>query len=203
MKLYGMQGACSLVDHIALEWSGLDYEFELVSRTQIKEPDFLKLNPVGSVPVLVDGANVITQNLAILYYICAKAPQSGINGGSDLAVQTQVFRWLSFLNSDVHPSFKPLFGAFAYLGEAGEKQTKEQAIIRLQTLYGLIGAQLEGKEWLAGTPQQTIADAYAFVTLRWANMLQVDLSGVPNLAGFMERFAADQGVQKAMQAEGL
>jgi len=203
MKLYSMAGACSLVDHIALQWSGLDFEVEMVTRAQIKEPEFLKINPVGSVPALVDGDLVITQNLAILYYICAKAPNSGINGGSDLAVQTQVYRWLSLLNSDVHPTFKPLFGAWAYLGETAEAQAKEQAIVRLRQLYTLVGNQLVGHDWIAHTKKPTMADAYAFVTLSWAKKLQVDLSDIPNLASFTERFAQDDGVQKALKAEGL
>jgi len=203
MKLYGLPGACSLVDHIALEWSGLDYEFEIVTRTQIKEPDFLKLNPIGSVPVLVDGEQVITQNLAILYYICAKAPNSGINGGTDLATQAQVLKWLALANSDIHPTFKPLFGAQAYLGAAGEKQAKDAAIERLQMLYAIVGNQLAGKDWIAGTTNPTIADAYIYATLNWAKKLEVDLSAIPNLSDFHARFGANASVKKVMQEEGL
>jgi len=203
MKLYGLQGACSLVDHIALEWSGLEYSFELLNRTQIKEPDFLKVNPLGSVPALVDGDNLVTQNVAILYYITAKATNSRLVGGDDLNVRTQVMRWLSYFNSDVHPSFKPLFGGFSYLGQEGEKLAKEQAVIRLKTLYGLANEQLNGKNWLAGTDNPTIADAYCYVTLRWIKSLGVDLGQMSNLESFYQRFEADQAVQKALKAEGL
>jgi len=63
MKLYGLPGTCSLTVHIALNWVGQPFEFEAVTRESIKQPPYLKLNPVGSVPVLVDGEIVLTQNV--------------------------------------------------------------------------------------------------------------------------------------------
>ena len=59
MKLYYMPGACSLADHIALEWANADYEACAVSRDALKQPEFLALNPMGSVPCLTDGDFVL------------------------------------------------------------------------------------------------------------------------------------------------
>ena len=69
MKLYYMPGACSLADHIALEWTGAKYEAQAVSRDALKQTEFLALNPQGSVPCLVDDDFVLTQNVAILFYL--------------------------------------------------------------------------------------------------------------------------------------
>src|SRR3546814_5380854 len=49
MKLYYSPGACSLADHIVLEWIGKPYEAIRVSRDDRKSPEFLRLNPAGAV----------------------------------------------------------------------------------------------------------------------------------------------------------
>ncbi|WP_313271206.1 glutathione S-transferase N-terminal domain-containing protein, partial [Stenotrophomonas sp.] len=77
MKLYSKPGACSLADHIALIWSGLPFEVQIVDYATMKSPEYMKMNPAGAVPVLEDEGWVLTQNAAILHYICDKAPASG------------------------------------------------------------------------------------------------------------------------------
>ena len=52
MKLYYTPGACSLADHIVLEWIGAPYEAVRVSREERQTPAFRALNPAGAVPVL-------------------------------------------------------------------------------------------------------------------------------------------------------
>ncbi|MDQ3230150.1 MAG: glutathione S-transferase N-terminal domain-containing protein, partial [Pseudomonadota bacterium] len=66
MKLYYSPGACSLADHIALEWIGKPYEAERLSKEQRKSPEYLRINPAGAVPALQEGDWVLTQNAAIL-----------------------------------------------------------------------------------------------------------------------------------------
>src|SRR5690606_28966645 len=77
VKLYYMPGACPLATHITLEWIGQPYEIQAVPREDLKKPEFLALNPVGSVPVLTDGDLVLTQSVAILEYLAEKHPEAG------------------------------------------------------------------------------------------------------------------------------
>ena len=55
LNLYYLPGACSLVPHVALEWTGAEYQAVEVPRDSLQSPEFLALNPRGSVPVLQDG----------------------------------------------------------------------------------------------------------------------------------------------------
>lgn len=205
MKLYSKPGACSLADHIALYWSGLPFEVEVVDMAQMKSPAFLAFNPAGAVPVLRVDDWVLTQNSAILHYIAQSAPDKALDGGTGLSARAEVNRWLAFLNADLHPTFKPLFGATRYLeDEAVIARTKDDALGKLRGLYQRADAQLAaGNNWLAGTAQPSIADAYLYVTLRWARGVGVDLSGCQALDAFAARMSADAGVQAALAAEGL
>ncbi len=201
MKLFTSPGACSLADHIALQWIGQPFEAVVVSREQRKSPEFLALNPAGAVPVFERNGWVLTQNAAILNYLADAFPEAKLGGDGTPEGRAEVNRWLAMLNADVHPAFHPYFGSTAYLGEAAAAQTKQAAGEKLRGYYQRIDAQLAGKDWLAGT--RSVADPYLFVTLRWAKGLGVDLSGLANLDAFFQRMSADTGVQAALQAEGL
>lgn len=200
MKLYYTPGACSLADHIALEWIGQPYEAVRVEREQRKEPAFLALNPAGAVPVLdVDGW-VLTQNAAILNYLADKFPESGLGGDGTPESRAEINRWLAFVNSDVHPAFKPLFGSTAYLGDdAMVELSHENARMQVRTLLQRADAALASREWIAGG--RSIADPYLFVVLRWARGTQVDLAGLDNLERFFRAMRADPAVQKVLDVE--
>ena len=201
MKLYAKPGACSLADHIALRWAELPFELELLDAASMKAPAYLALNPTGAVPALQVDDWVLTQNSAILNYIADLAPAARLAGDGSPRSRADVQRWLAFLNADVHPAFHPLFGSTRYLEDAAViARTQEHARERVRTLYARVDAQLATQTWLAGA-QRSIADAYLFVTLRWARALKIEFGA--NLQRFFERMAADPQVQAALQAEGL
>lgn len=200
MKLYYSTGACSLADHIVLEWIGRPYEAQRVSREERGGADFRKLNPAGAVPVLEHDGWTLTQNAAILNYLADSFPEAGLGGDGTPKGRAEVNRWLAFVNSDVHPAFKPLFGATAYLDDAAAiEKTKVAARATLRTLFERADRQLAGRDWIAGT--RSIADPYLFVTLRWAKGQHVDLSGLEHLATFQARMDADAAVQKVLREE--
>ena len=201
MKLYTSPGACSLADHIALQWTGAPFEAQIVSRAERKEPWYLALNPAGAVPVLQEGDWVLTQNAAILNYLADKFPAAKLGGDGSPEGRAEVNRWLSFLNADVHPAFHPMFGSTAALGEEAAAKSKELAKEKLRGYFERADAQLAGKDWITGS--RSIADPYLFVVTQWAKKTGVDLSGLDNLARFDAHMAADAGVQAALKAEGL
>jgi len=164
------------------------------------------------VPIVQDGDLIISQNVAIWHYLCTKTAQIK-DCQLDLSSQIKILQWLAFINSDIHPTFLPLFDELNYLAPKDINAAKANAIKKLQSLFGIIGTHLNNKKWLAATPDPTFADAYAFVVLRWTQALhlnlnfidnlQFDLAQIPNLADFMHRFADDKSVQKVMHKEGL
>ena len=202
MKLHYMPGTCAMADHIVLEWIGKPYEAVAVPRDRLKSPEYLRLNPAGAVPVLeLDGWS-LTQNSAILHYLGATNPEARLLGDGSARGMAEVDRWLAFVNADVHPSFWPFFGGLSWLqDEALLAQGKAAAATKLRGLFQRADAQLAGRDWIAG--DRSIADPYLFVVTRWAKGVGVDLSGLDQLERHFQRMLADEGVQRAMKAEGL
>lgn len=202
MKLYYLPGACPLASHIALEWIGNPYEAQAVGRDEMKQAPFLELNPLGAVPVLVDGDLVLTQSAAILEYLAELNPQSGLLPDTPRG-RAEVRRWLGLVNADLHRTFANIFAAGYFAGENEEFQRKltETSTAKLKQLFGVADKQLEGKDWIAGT--RSIADPYLYTVLRWAKAKKVDLGSMKNLQAFYDRMEADRGVQAALKAQGL
>lgn len=202
MKLYYFPGACPLVSHIVLEWIGQPYETERLTREQTKEPAYLKLNPVGSVPTLVDGDFVLTQSAAILDYLAELHPEANLIG-DDAKARAETRRWLSFCNSDIHRTFGIVFGAEYFSG--GDAAIAEvitaKSIDKLLSFFKVANDRLKGRDWLTG--QRSIADPYLFVLLLWCDVKQIDLSGLDELQRFKANMQQDAGVQAALKAQGL
>ncbi len=202
MKLYYSPGACSLADHIVLEWIGKPYEAVKLGREDRKKPEFLAINPAGAVPALEHDGWVLTQNAAILNYLADLHPEAKLGGDGSAKQRAEVNKWLAFANSDVHPAFHPIFGSTAYLEDAAAiDKTKDAARAKVRGLFERADAHLQGREWLAES--RSIADPYLYVTYRWARGTGVDLSGLNNLGTFVSRIESDPAVQKVLQDEGL
>lgn len=202
LNLYYLPGACSLVPHTALEWSGADYKAVEVPRDKLKSPEFLALNPMGSVPVLQDGDWSLSQNIAILTYIHELYPQAGIFGSGDKQKRAKAYQWLSFVNADLHTSFGPLFSPQRFV-DGEEEQAKLRAVAagKVTSLYAYPNEVLCKQDFLTG--EKTIADVYLYVTLRWAGALGLDLSAYSALTEFYKRMEADDGVRRALTQQGL
>jgi len=205
MKLFYFPGACSLADHIVLNWTGLPHETVRMSRETIKSEDYLRMNPAGAVPLLVHDGFVLTENAAILGYLAEQRPDAGLLGDGSLQARADTLRWLAYLNSDVHGAFKPLFSPGRFLPdeslsdgvlvEALAQQARAQVVAHLR----ILDRQMEGRQWLTGA--RSIADPYLFVMLRWAIRKDIALDEFKHLLAFMERMFADAGVFAAIADE--
>ncbi|XP_057999095.1 glutathione S-transferase 2-like [Hevea brasiliensis] len=78
LKLYSYwRSSCSTRVRIALNLKGLSFDYVAVNmaKGEHSTAEYLKLNPLGYVPVLVDGDTVVFDSFAILMYLDDKYPQ--------------------------------------------------------------------------------------------------------------------------------
>jgi glutathione S-transferase len=202
MTLYYLPGSCSLAVHIVLRWVGQSFDLVRLTREDFKRPSYLALNPRGLAPVLVHDGWALTQAAAILQYISDLHPDHGLDGGRNVNDRAEVRRWLCFLNSDVHPAFRPFYGSTAYLAAPTLIETSKNAAREaLMAMFEQIDRHLEGRDWLAR--ERSIADPYLYTMLRWAQANAIDLSGQSELARFFRRIEADPEVRDTLSIEAL
>jgi len=200
MKLFLKPGACSLASHIVLEEIGRPYETEtvdLAKKVTASGADFLALNPKGYVPaLLLDDGDLLTEGPAILQYLADLAPDLNLAPANGSKARYQLQSWLTFIGTEVHKNFSPFFNP------AATPEMKSQATANLQRRLGYVNDQLAGRDFLLGQTF-SVADAYLFTVVGWAQFIQLDLSAWPNITAFLARVAARPAVQRALKAEGL
>jgi glutathione S-transferase len=105
LVFYYSPGSSSLAVHIALNEIGLPFEARpvFVATKQTREPDYLAVNPEGKVPSLLIDGTLLTEVLAILFYLSEKHPEAKLLP-QDLDGKAQALSWMSFLASTVHRS---------------------------------------------------------------------------------------------------
>jgi glutathione S-transferase len=197
MKLYFMTGVCSMASNIALHEAGIAFDLAKVDRRtkRVDGVDFATINPKGYVPALrLDDGTVLTENVVVLQYIADLNPAAKLLPAAGSMERYRVLEWLSFINSEVHKSFSPLF----HPGVSDD--TKAFARNNLSQRISYVETALGDKKYLMGD-QFTIADAYLFTVLTWARPANIELGA--NLKAYMERVRERPHVIEAMTAEGL
>ena len=200
MKLYYTPGACSLSPHIALLEAGLPYELvkvDLRAKKLENGDDYLKVNPKGQVPALaLDGGELVTEGPVIVQMLADKAPGKNLAPARDSAERYRLQEWLNYITAELHKNMGPLFSPM--LSDDAKAFFKDRAMGKFKYIDG----KLAGHDYLMGK-QFTVADAYLFVMLSWADAMKFDLSGLPNLVAYKARVAARPKVQEALVKEGL
>jgi glutathione S-transferase len=200
MKLYYSPGACSLSPHIALLEAGLPYDLvkvDLRSKKLENGDDFLKVNPKGQVPALaLDSGELVTEGPVIVQMIADSVAARNLAPARDSAERYKLLEWLNFITAELHKNFSPLFSPVL------PDETKAFFKDRLMGKLKYIDSALAGHDYLLGN-QFTVADAYLFAMLCWADRMKFDLSALPTLVAYKARVAARPKVQEALTKEGL
>ncbi len=199
MKLYYSPGACSQAAHILLHETGLSHHSEAVdlkAHRTASGADYYGINPKGAVPALeMDDGQVLSENGAVLQYIGDMAgdglllPKTGMP-------RYRVIEMLSFLGSDVHKSFGPLFNP----GSSDEAKTAARAMVGKKLDF--LEKSLDEQDYLTGD-HMSVADPYLFAMLGWTKPHGIDLGNWPNLTAFRQRMEQRDTVHTVMKAEGL
>ena len=199
MKLYYMTGACSMASNIALREAGLKFELVQVDRKTRRAADgldFPEVNPKNYVPALtLDSGETLTENVVLLQYIADRNPAAKLAPPAGTMERYRLMEWLSFINSEIHKAFSPLFRD---LPEA----VKDYARSNLQTRLDYAQRALGSKSYLMGE-QYTVADTYLFVVLGWGAHVNVDIGRWPQLKRLHERVGARPHTLEALKSEGL
>ncbi len=182
---------------IALEELALPYTvhaLDLGARDQ-KQPSFVRLNPNGRIPVIVDRAHddfAVFESGAILMYL---AEQTGQLLPAEAKARSRVVQWLMFQMSGIGPMMGQANVFFRYFPEK-----LPAAIQRYQNesrrLFEVLDGRLAESEWLADA--YSIADIATYPWVRSHDWSGVAVAGLPHLERWMAACAARPAVVRGL-----
>jgi len=179
---------------IALEELGLPYRVHVLSfdKQEQKSPEFLRINPNGRIPAIVDDGFAVFESGAILIYLAEKA---GKLLPSDAKGRSLAIQWLMFQMGGVGPMQGQANVFFRYFPEK-----LQGAIDRYQhetrRLYEVLDRRLGEAEYLAG--DYGIADIATYPWVRLHDWAGVSVDGLEHLQRWMAALAARPAVQRGL-----
>lgn len=189
-----VQKVIFLLEELGTPYSREDYGRQF-NNTQ--DAAYLKLNPNGKVPTLVDGDTVIWESNTILRYLATKHRKDTLYP-TDPAARTDVERWMDWLLAAVNYQYVQVF-----------KDSKKAANERVATFeadakelaaqLSILDGAMAGKAWVAGK-DFTIADVALGPIMHRCLDFPIALPALSNLKAWREKLKERPAFKKATGA---
>jgi GST-like protein len=182
---------------IVLEEMELPYELQVIDlgAGDQKQPEYLRLNPNGRIPTIVDRDNddfAVFESGAILWYLAEKTGQFLPQNPKS---RSEVLQWLMFQMGGIGPMqgqanvFRNYFPErIAAVTQRYQNETRR--------LYEVLDTRLAGREFLVD--DYSIADIANFAWVRSYEWAGVEITGLDNLPGWLERITQRPAVQRGL-----
>ncbi|WP_424939299.1 glutathione S-transferase family protein [Aliiroseovarius sp. S253] len=177
---------------LALELSGLEWEPVFVDffNGETRSPEYREINPMGEVPVMVDGNVTLSQSGAIQDYVASK---SGKLGGRSADERREILRWQFWDNHKM----SSMAGVTRFLMNFLPEDKRPTEVIafnqgRLKGAYKTLEAELSTRDWLVGD-QLTIADISCAGYLFYPEPFGFDRAEWPAIDAWLTRISETPG----------
>lgn len=210
IELHYYPSTAAMVPHILLEEIGVPFQRVLVDRTTDahKTPEYLKLNPNGLIPVLVDGGHAIYETAAITLHLCDTHPQAALAPDLASVERAGFYQWLAWLTNTLQASLQMYFYPERWMNQgnvAGMAELKANVERKVGVLLDMLEAELarHGQPWFGGGCYSAL-DPYVFTLCRWTRNFKSSPARDRRLLGpYLQRVLARPAVQRVFAAEKL
>ena len=187
---------------IFLEEAGIKYDITSIdfAKKEQKAPEYLKLNPNGRIPTIIDRSNnnfVVFESGAILWYLAEKYNRFLPKNSDDKSLTLQ---WLMFQMANIGP----IMGQAMYFQRIAAKlgQHHPFAIKRYvkesRRLMEILNTHLEGRQYLVAD-EYTVADIATYPWARAYYWAKLSVDGLPHLNAWFDRIDAREATQRALE----
>jgi glutathione S-transferase len=207
IQLYHYPSTASMVPHLLLEELGVPYELRLVDRQQNshKAPDYLKLNPNGLIPVLVDGDLVLYETAAICLHLADTHPDAKLAPPLGTPQRAQFYKWLMWLTNTLQATSIVYWYPERWADSPGAvAEVKARAEQKVGAQLDLLDAEMarHGQPWLLGG-DYTALDPYVLTLCRWTRFFTRPARNLPHLGGLLHRMLERPAVQRMYEQQGI
>jgi glutathione S-transferase len=205
LTLHYYPGTASLTPHVLLREIGAPFELALVDRTvgAQRSAAYLRLNPNGRIPTLVDGKLVVYETAAIVLHLVDKFQGAGLAPAIGTDERAVFYRWIAHLACTVQPALRSYFYPEEHASVPEHVlDAKRSAETRIATMFDGIDALVGDGPFLLGD-RYSAADPYLLMLVRWTRAMSRPARALPNLARHAERVMAREAVKQTFRAEGI
>lgn len=203
--LYYFPDNASLAPHMLLRELEVPFNLALVDRKADAQhsPDYLRLNPHGRIPVLVDDDLVLYESAAIMLHLADRHPEAGWSPALGSPQRAQLYKWLIYLTNTLQAEMMLWFYPQRFTDDLnGAPAVKAAMGRRIAAIFAHIAQELADRPYLLGDTA-SIADLYLFMLAYWGYGLTPPALDLPALRQFAARIAARPAVQATFAAEGI
>ena len=194
--LYFLPGACSLATQVVLRELG--QEVTLIDKQTVD--NYTEINPVGTVPVLVNGDQTLTEGAAVMIHLLSNHPNKMWPGNDPVAKQSAI-QDIMFANATMHPAYSRLFFAANSIENVElRSQVFEAAASNIRTLWQVVEDKLTNYPFLGGE-HVSAADIMLAVYSRWGEGFPVDINIPPKAQKMIEHVVSMPSFAASLAAE--
>lgn len=209
LQLYYHPTDASMAPHMVLEELGVPFELMLVDRaSQAHKSDaYLRLNPNGLIPVLVDGDLVLYETAAICLHLADTHPEAALAPPLATHERAHFYKWLMWLSNTLHATLMLYFYPERWASPDhvyGATTVKARAEARVGQLLDILDQELarHGQPWLLGE-RYTVLDPYLLMLGRWTRAFGRPARASAHLGPYLQRVLARPAVQRVYATEQI
>ena len=193
--LYYSPGACSVAIQAVLHQ--LEQDVKIIDVNKID--NFKYINPVGAVPVLVDGENTLKEGAAILLHLLEKHQSSMLPTSG--AGRQKAIHDLMFANSTMHTAYGRLFFIGSSISnDKAKHEALNAAAQQINALWKIVESELGDNDFLGGDNVSS-ADFFLAVYSTWGAYFPIDVIFGEKSTALINRVQALPSYQKAVAAQ--
>jgi glutathione S-transferase len=206
-RLHYFPSNANAAPHMVLEELGVNYDLVLVDRASNaqKSKEYLKINPNGRIPTLVDGRLVLFEAAAIVLHLVDQHPEAGLAPRVGTPERARFYQWMTFLTNSLQEELMiwqypdRLTGDEADATEVVRRGAEKRAGAYLDVIEQHLKAS--GPLFLGET--LSAADFYLVMLARWARPMMKPPRARPHIARLLDMVTALSSVRRAYEREGV
>jgi glutathione S-transferase len=206
-QLHYFPANANAAPHMLLEELGAKYELLLVDRTKNaqKSKEYLKINPNGRIPTLVDKSLVLSEAAAIVLHLVDQHPDAGLAPRVGTPERAKFYQWLTFLTNSLQEELMIWQYPERLAGEdaAATEVVKRGAEARASTFLDVVEDHLKANGPLFLGNKLSAVDLYLVMLARWAYPMTKPPRSRPNIAKLLDKVSALPSVRRAYAREGI
>src|SRR6201996_1172593 len=204
ITLYHCDAARSFRPLWMLEELGIDYELKMLPfPPRVLAKEYMALNPLGTIPLMIDGETRMTESSGICHYLGVKYGPTPLMVAADDPAYGAFLNWMYF--SDATLTFpQTLVLRYSQL-EPEERRNPQVATDYAKWFFGRLRAveAAAAKSEMLCAGRFTAADISVGYALLLAQRLGLSRDFGPATAAYWQRLQARDGFRRAVEAENL